>query len=188
MPDPDSIGHDRGMSTLSRTRIERIVAVVLTLAAALFLIAGFVRPGNAQHGTAAPPTFRIGAITVTAPWTRATPDGAKVAGGYLTVTNSGSESDFLTGGSFPLAGRFEMHEMSMAGGTMTMREVAGGIEIKPGATVELKPGGYHLMFMDLREKVATGQPIKGTLVFRRAGTLEVSFAVAPIGARAAPAH
>ena len=101
---------------------------------------------------------------------------------------SGAESETLVGGSFPLAGRVEVHEMAMNAGVMTMRELAGGLEIAPGATVRLDPGGSHLMFMELRERVPTGAPIRGTLVFRRAGTLQVEFTVAPIGARHAPGH
>ena len=73
--------------------------------------------------------------------------------------------------------------MSMTDGVMRMRKLEKGLEIKPGQTVELKPGGYHIMFMGLREGLKQGQPIKGTLVFEKAGTVEVEYLVAPIGAQ-----
>jgi periplasmic copper chaperone A len=132
--------------------------------------------------------IKVGALTIEAPWTRATPQGARVAGGYMRISNTGSQPDRLTGGSFPLAGRFEVHEMAMNNGVMTMRELAKGLEIAPGQTVELRPGGFHLMFMDLREPVREGRTIKGTLVFEKAGTVDVEYHVAPIGARGAVGH
>lgn len=149
----------------------------------------------AQHAHGAPPAVqgragqtRVGPLLIEAPWTRATPGGAKVAGGYMRITNTGAEPDRLVGGSFPLAGRFEVHEMAVANGVMTMRELAAGLEIAPGQTVELKPGGYHLMFMELREQVRAGAPIRGTLIFARAGSVEIEYQVTPVGARAPSGH
>lgn len=152
-------------------------------------LAEIVIKAQHSHGTAktnAP--VRIGNLVIEAPWTRATPSGAKVAGGYMTITNTGSSPDRLVGGSFPLAGRFEVHEMAVANGVMTMRELSQGLEIGPGQKVELKPGGLHVMFMDLKSQLREGQPVKGTLVFEKAGTVEVEYRVAPIGARAPAAH
>lgn len=128
-------------------------------------------------------SFKIGALVIEAPWARATPGGAQVAGGYMKITNTGKEADTLTGGSLPIAGEVEVHEMTMAGDVMKMRRLPEGLEIKPGQTVELKPGGHHLMFMGLRQGLKAGQPVKGTLVFQRAGTVEVEYRVAPIGAQ-----
>ncbi len=145
----------------------------------------------AQGNTAPakPASARLGALVIEAPWTRATPAGAKVGGGYMTITNTGTMPDRLIGGTFPLAGRFEVHEMAVTNGVMTMRELARGLEIAPGQTVELKPGGLHLMFLDLTAQLRQGQPIRGTLVFEKAGTVEIEYQVAPIGARApAGAH
>jgi periplasmic copper chaperone A len=65
-----------------------------------------------------------------------------------------------------------------------MRELAKGLEIAPGSKIELKPGGLHVMFLDLKSQVREGQPVRGTLVFEKAGTVEVEYRVAPIGARA----
>jgi periplasmic copper chaperone A len=144
---------------------------------------GHQGPSSAAASARTGPTVRVGQLTITAPWTRATPQGARVAGGYMTIANTGAEPDRLIGGTFPLAGRLEVHEMAIAGGVMTMRELAQGLDIPAGGKVELRPGGFHVMFMDLREQVREGQPIKGTLVFQRAGTVEIEYRVAPIGAR-----
>jgi copper(I)-binding protein len=125
--------------------------------------------------------FTIGPIRIEQPWTRVTPKGASVASGYLKITNTGSTSDRLTGGSFANADRLEVHEMKMEGGVMKMRQLKSGIEIKPGQTIELKPGSYHLMFLPLRRPVTQDEPIKGTLVFEKAGSVEVEYSVAPVG-------
>jgi copper(I)-binding protein len=149
---------------------------------------GTIAQGHAGHSqpapaAATPVAIKAGDIVVTAPWTRATPGGAKVAGGYMRLTNTGKESDRLIGGSLPQAGRFEVHEMATVNNVMTMRQLEKGLEIRPGETVELKPGGFHVMFMDLKEGLKPGQPIKGTLVFERGGTITIEYAVAPIGAQ-----
>jgi uncharacterized protein YcnI len=139
----------------------------------------------AAAGASPSAPVRAGQLAVEQPWSRATPAGAKVGGGYLRITNAGSEPDRLTGGSSPLAGRVEVHEMALDGTVMRMKPVAGGLEIGPGSTVELKPGGYHLMFMDLKEPLKEGQTLKGTLVFEKAGPIEVEFAIRPMGAQGA---
>ncbi len=131
----------------------------------------------------AAPTFKIGALVIEAPWARATPGGAKVAGGYAKITNTGKEPDRLVGGSLPIASEVEVHEMAMANNVMKMRRLADGLEIRPGKSVELKPGGHHLMFTGLASGLKAGQTVKGTLVFQKAGTVEVEYRVAPIGAQ-----
>jgi periplasmic copper chaperone A len=128
--------------------------------------------------------YNIGSINIGHPWARATPKGAAVAGGYLKITNKGTEADRLIGGSAAFAGRVEIHEMSEEGGVMKMRHLPKGIEIKPGETVELKPGSIHVMFMDLKAPLVKDQKPrpKGTLVFEKAGTVEVEYAVEAVGA------
>jgi periplasmic copper chaperone A len=128
-------------------------------------------------------TYKAGALVIEAPWARATPGGAKVGGAYLKITNTGTEPDHLIGGSLPAATSVEVHEMSMTDGVMKMRKLEKGLEIKPGQTVELKPGGYHVMFMGLRESLKQGQPLKGTLQFEKAGSVEVEYRVEPIGSQ-----
>src|SRR3990172_8457776 len=95
--------------------------------------------------------YNLGPLHIAHPWARATPKGASVAGGYMKITNKGAAPDRLVGGSAGFAGRFELHEMTMEQGVMKMRPLAAGLEIKPGQTVELKPGSYHVMFMGLKE-------------------------------------
>ena len=126
--------------------------------------------------------YKAGSIEIKHPWARATPKGAAVAGGYLTIVNTGAAADRLVGGSSPAAGKFEIHEMKMEQGVMKMRPLDQGLEIKPGATVELKPGSYHLMFLQLKAPFEQGQRVKGTLVFEKAGTVEVEYAVEAVGA------
>ena len=123
-----------------------------------------------------------GTLTIDHPWTRATPAGAKVAGGFLKVANTGKESDRLIGGSFVPAGKVEVHEMSMTDGVMKMRQLEAGIEIKPGETVELKPGGLHMMFIGLAAPIKEGDKIDATLVFQRAGTIAVQYHALAMGA------
>lgn len=130
-------------------------------------------------------TFKVGAIVVETPWIRATPGGARVAGGYLKITNTGQQPDRLIGGSLTGVADVEVHEMATVDGMMKMRRLADGLEIKPGASVELKPGGYHMMFMGLSAPMTEGQSHKGTLRFEKAGVVDVTFQVAPIGARSA---
>jgi copper(I)-binding protein len=152
----------------------------LLLAAALALVAG---PGLAQDSK---PDYKLGAIEIERPWARATPKGATVGAGYMKITNKGTEADRLLGGSVAFAKRFELHSMVMEQGVMRMREVKDGLEIKPGQTVELKPGGYHVMFVDLMQPLAQGDHVKVTLSFAKAGTIDVEYAVEAIGANVAP--
>jgi copper(I)-binding protein len=128
--------------------------------------------------------YKIGNLQISQPWTRTTPKGAAVAGGYLKITNTGTTPDRLLGGSTDVAKRFEVHEMSMDNGVMKMRELKSGLEIPPGATVELKPGSYHIMMQELARPLAKGERVKASLTFEKAGKGDVEFAVEAIGARA----
>jgi len=123
-----------------------------------------------------------GALKISATWARATPKGASVGGGYMTITNTGNTPDHLIGGSTAVAKRFEVHEMKMDNGIMKMRPVAGGLEIKPGQTVTLAPGGFHLMFVRLTQQLKQGEHFKATLEFAKAGKVDVDFTVEGLGA------
>jgi uncharacterized protein YcnI/copper(I)-binding protein len=149
-------------------------------APALIILAQHSQHGGG-HAAMGDKVYKAGSLTIEAPWARATPGGAKVAGGFMKITNTGKEPDRLIGGTVPFAGRFEVHEMAVEGGIMKMRELSKGLEIKPGETVELKPGGYHLMFMDLKSGLKAGEAVKGTLVFEKAGQVDVEYKVGPIG-------
>lgn len=159
----------------------------------LHLPAPAIRLVQAQgHGQHAMPqhehttrTFKGGDIVVEAPWSRATPGKSTVGAGYVKITNTGKEPDRLIGGSADIAKSFEVHEMAMSGDVMKMRHLAKGLEIKPGQTVELKPGGYHIMFMGLQRPLKQDETMKGTLVFERAGTIAVEYKIMPIGAQPA---
>jgi copper(I)-binding protein len=132
----------------------------------------------------APTPVKAGALQIEAPWLRATPGGAKVAAGYLRIINTGSEPDRLLSASMPLAGRGDVHEMSMQGGVMRMRPLAQGLIIEPGKSVELKPGGYHLMFLDMKGALKQGDNVPVTLTFEKAGSATVTFPVGAIGGAA----
>ena len=93
-------------------------------------------------------------------------------------------ADRLVGGSSDVSSRFQIHEMSMDNGVMKMRPLDKGIEIKPGQTVELKPGGSHVMFVGLNCSLQEGQHVKATLEFEKSGKVAVDFTVEGIGARA----
>lgn len=153
---------------------ERFGLMFLTLA----LLVAMAMPLLA-HG------YKAGEIEIGHPWSRATPNGAKVAAGYLKLKNDGSEADRLISVTSDISGRAEIHEMSVsAEGVMTMRPLTDGVEIPAGGAVELKPGGVHLMFLDLKSGPKEGERFKGTLTFEKSGTVEVEFAVEAMGGKA----
>jgi copper(I)-binding protein len=119
-------------------------------------------------------TIPQGGLQIVNPWARATPGGATVGAGYLTITNKGPDTDRLIGGSVAPASRIELHTMAMENGIAKMRPLSS-VEIKPGATVEFTPGGMHMMFVGLKQPLKQGQTLKGTLVFEKAGTVPVEF-------------
>jgi len=126
---------------------------------------------------------KAGDLTISQGWARATPRGAKVGGGYMTIKNDGSAPDSLVSASTDVAGKVEIHEMSMSNGVMKMRPLEGGLTIPAGKSVTLGPGGYHLMFMDLKQPLKQGSHFSGTLEFEKAGKLTVSFPVESVGAQ-----
>ena len=144
------------------------------LAAALLAV-GLAVPSHAEDVMA-------GTLKISAPWARATPKGASVGGGYMTITNTGTAPDRLIGGATAIASQFEVHEMKMDNGVMKMRPVAGGLEIQPGQTVKLDPGGYHIMFVGLKEQLMQGDHFKATLDFAKAGKVDVDFTIEGMGA------
>jgi copper(I)-binding protein len=144
-----------------------------TLAFALLL--ALAATGASAHD------YQFGPLKIDHPWSRATPKGASVAGGYMKITNTGTTPDRLTGGATAAAKRFEIHEMRMDGGVMKMRELRDGLEIPPGATVELKPGSYHVMMMNLSKPLTKGDRVKASLTFEKAGKVDIEFAVEAVG-------
>ncbi len=132
--------------------------------------------------------FQAGSITIDHPWSRATPPVAPVAGGYLTLTNDGDIADRLISISSPLSDRVEIHESTVSDGVASMRPVQIGIEIGSGETVELQPGGMHIMFLKPSRPLKDGERFAATLVFEQAGAIDVEFAVQNMGARPASAN
>jgi copper(I)-binding protein len=126
--------------------------------------------------------FKAGSVLITSPWTRATPERAKVGGGFMVLTNTGKEDDRLIGASVDISGSVEIHEMHIVNGVMMMRHNNPGIQLRPGASVTLKPFSHHLMFMDLKQPLVGGQKVKGVLRFQKAGEVEIEFEVVPLGA------
>lgn len=120
-------------------------------------------------------------ISIEKPWARATPPGASVGGGFLTVTNQGAAPDRLIGASSPVAAKTEIHEMKMEKDVMRMHEVKG-IDVPAHGQVELKPGGYHLMFQQLKAPLKEGQKVPVTLKFEKAGEVRAELAVGSMGA------
>jgi copper(I)-binding protein len=105
----------------------------------------------------------------------------------MKIKNTGTEPDRLVSGSTSVAGGFMIHEMTMDNGVMKMRPLPSGLEIKPGATIELKPGSFHIMMTDLKQPIQRGKPFKASLMFEKAGEVDVDFAVEAAGATSAAA-
>ena len=144
--------------------------------AAIFALV-MVAPASAED-------VKAGDLVISQTWTRATPNGAKIGGGYLTIENKGSTPDRLVGGSGEVAGKIEVHEMAMDNGVMKMRPLDKGLTIEPGKTVKLAPGGYHLMMFDLKAQLKQGDKVPVTLEFEKAGKVTVSLDVQGVGAQA----
>ena len=125
--------------------------------------------------------FKAGDVVVSNPWSRATPKGAKVGAGYMVIENRGAMADRLIGGSVEAATGFEIHDTVVENGVMRMRQLSD-LELPPGEAIHVKPGGRHIMFVDLEYPLAAGQKAKGRLQFERAGRLEVEFEVIRMGA------
>jgi copper(I)-binding protein len=129
--------------------------------------------------------YKVGPLLIGDPWSRATPKGTQTAIGYMIIKNNGIVSDRLVGGSIEIADSFQLHAMTMENGIAKMREL-NGIEIKPGEVIEFKPGGSHLMFVNLKHPLSKGERINGTLVFERAGIVQIQYSVEGIGAQQGP--
>ena len=132
--------------------------------------------------------FAAGDLRIAHPYAFATPPGAPVAGGYMAIENIGATEDRLLGIRVDpsVAGAAVLHEMTMQGDVMRMREVERGLPLPAGATVALAPGGLHVMFTGLPDRFAEGEKVAATLSFERAGEVEVVFTVERRGA--APDH
>ncbi len=128
--------------------------------------------------------YDVGSIHISQPWARATPKGATSAAAYMTVTNNGKTPDRVNCVSSDASAECQIHSMTMDNGVMVMRPVEGGLEIKPGETVTLKPGSFHMMLLNLKHPLEQGNSLQATLKFDSAGIVQVDYPIAAIGAAA----
>ena len=148
---------------------------ILALAIAVVTL-GFGFSANAQEA-------KVGSIKIENAYTRATVPGQQVAGGFMKIENKGA-ADQLVSASSPVAGEVQLHEMAMDGNVMKMRQVKD-IAVPAGGAVELKPGGLHLMFMNIKAPLAAGETVPVKLKFAKAGELEVKMPVNAMGTQGA---
>ena len=132
------------------------------------------------HNDMKSPEYRIGQLKIENPYARATVPGQKAAGGFMKIENKGT-ADQLIAASSPVAGEMQLHTMTMDGNVMKMREVKA-IEVPANGTVELKPGGLHLMFMDIKSPLKAGEAVPVKLKFQKAGEVEIKVPVREISA------
>ncbi|HXX84887.1 MAG TPA: copper chaperone PCu(A)C [Casimicrobiaceae bacterium] len=155
-------------------RYARIAAAL----AVVFLVAG---------GEIAADEYRLQSLRIEHPFARATPPGAKSGGAYLTIVNAGTTAATLAGAASPVAGAVELHQMAMDGGMMTMRAVRA-LDVPPGGKLELKPGGYHIMLLDLKQPLKVGDKVPLKLSFENLGTIEIALEVEAMGAGSPMTH
>ncbi len=131
--------------------------------------------------------FKLGSLTISQPYARATAAGQPVGGGFLKIANQGAD-DRLVAASAAVSKAVELHSMKMEGDVMMMRQV-DAIAVPAGQTVELKPGVLHLMFIGLKAPLKAGDKVPVTLKFEKAGDVTVQVSVQAAGANAsAPKH
>ena len=124
----------------------------------------------------------LGQVQVEEPWSRATAPGARVAAGYMVIRNQGAAADRLVGASSPAAERIETHISVRDGEVMRMREVKA-YDIPAKGSFELKPGGAHLMFVDLKAPFREGERIPVVLKFQNAGEVKIELQVTGLAGR-----
>ncbi|CAH0341043.1 DUF1775 domain-containing protein [Rhizobium sp. CECT 9324] len=138
--------------------------------------------GHGDHAAAVNPggfdTVTLGDLELSGGFTKAMLPGQPVGGGFITITNKGAEDDVLVSATSPNAGEVQLHEMAMVNDVMKMRQLPDGIKVPAGQSVELKPGGLHLMFFKISEPFRDGATVPVTLTFQKAGSVDV---VLPIG-------
>ncbi|MDE3028208.1 MAG: copper chaperone PCu(A)C [Paracoccaceae bacterium] len=147
----------------------RVVTVSLALALPFTAPLAAQADSSMQMGA----MIQLGPLELSNGFSRATLPHAPVGGGFLTIKNTGSTADRLIGASSAVAGHVEVHEMKMVGDVMKMSQLRDGLPIPAGATVTLRPGGFHLMFMDLKQPLVQGKTVTVTLTFEHAGKVEM---------------
>jgi len=153
--------------------------VLRTGAANALAITALLTGTTSLISPAAAGDYDVGSIHISQPWSRATPKGATSGAGYMTLTNKGAAPDKVSCVSNDASAQCQIHSMMMK-----MRPVEGGLEIKPGESVTLTPGGNHMMFLTLKHPLEQGGTVKATLKFDHAGTIDVEYPVLAMGAPA----
>jgi len=125
--------------------------------------------------------YEVGSITVAHPWARATPGGATIGAAYVEIKAKDGAGDTLVSASSPAAGRVEIHTHTMDGGVMKMRQIEK-LVIPAGGSAVMKPSGDHIMLFDLKAPLKEGETLPLTLVFDKAGEVNVEATVEPVGA------
>lgn len=164
------------MNTLLRHRI----FVPLLLIGALALLAAACGGDDDDNGSdMASPTageaftpVKLGSLTISDAWVRAS-TGTDVTAAYLTVKNSGA-ADTLVAASSPIAGMVQLHEAITEGATAKMQEKPGGFPVPANGTLELEPGGYHIMLMNLQSQPKAGETVQVELTFEKAGKVTIA--------------
>lgn len=131
----------------------------------------------AAHG------YQAGDISIDHPWSRATPNGAQVGAGYLSIENKGDKPDRLISAACDCSASTEIHMMKMDGDVMQMFALPDGLVIPANDSYELQPGGAHLMFIGLKQQLKVNEEIKVRLVFEKAGAMDIEFKVSPLRRR-----
>jgi periplasmic copper chaperone A len=155
---------------MSNRSLERVIPL---------LVAGLVGPAFAGE------VSTLGPLEIDTPWARASIGTARPGAAYVTIRNTGDETDRLVRIETPVAARPEVHEMEEEGGVMKMRP-AGPLEIPPGEEVRLDPGGMHIMLMQLRQPLKEGESIPITFTFGEAGEITVNAPISSLAARTPP--
>jgi periplasmic copper chaperone A len=119
----------------------------------------------------------VGPLKISKSFAKAMLPGQPAGAGYMVIENTGSEADSLVSATSEASPDVEIHEMKMEGDVMKMRKLPAGLEIPAGGTVELKPGGFHLMFMDVKTPFKEGDTLKVELKFEKAGQVEIELPV-----------
>ncbi|HVZ13235.1 MAG TPA: copper chaperone PCu(A)C [Bauldia sp.] len=144
------------------------------LANALFGLALMTGPALAAD-------VRIGSLTISSAWARATPPGAPTGGGYLTIVNHGATPDVLLAAATPDAASTELHSMTMVNGVAQMRAITDGVPIPAGGSITFDPNGMHVMFVQLSHQLEQGGTVPVTLVFKNAGQVTIDMPILAIG-------
>ena len=141
---------------------------------ALLLAAAIMQPVHAQKQTEQ-------AIVVEKPWARATPGGARTGAGYMTIINMGTTADRLLGAASPVAREVQFHKVTEERGISRMRQLQS-IDIASGGKIQLQPGNIHIMLVGLKQPLKQGETFPLTLEFEKAGRIDLTVAIARVGA------